>query len=68
MSSASTAYSVPGLGSIRVEARDGVVTVTRSIAGHLIQEVKVTFSPEGAPAIDLFDGLVDDAKSRRLSG
>lgn len=45
MASGATAYLVPGLGLIEVNARDGRVEVKRSVQGVEIARVVVTFEP-----------------------
>jgi hypothetical protein len=43
---------VPGIGTIEVDARNGVVELRRLVAGHLMDRVVVTFRPgEEAPEI-----------------
>jgi hypothetical protein len=53
MASAATGYSVPGLGTIEVNAKDGRVELRRSVAGTLIERVIVTFLPERDPTVEL---------------
>jgi hypothetical protein len=55
MGSAATAYSVPGLGTIEVNAKDGRVELKRTVAGTLIDKVVVTFVPDKDPKVELLN-------------
>ena len=55
MGSAATAYSVPGLGTIEVNARDGRVELKRTVAGVVINKVVVTFVPDEEPKVECLD-------------